>query len=200
MPASLHRHFERMREIFFVPFFHDPFAKPFRGSTASVLPRYGVSRSLLSNTLRLTANEKDPSAALGMTKRGNVSPFFHSATEANLRPFGAPPSRGRRENAVFRIVISSESEKSFSSPFPMTPSLSLLGKAPPPLFRDTVFPVPCCQTLSALPPTKKIPRLRSEGRNGERPLPISFHSAVSQPPPLRTASFQGKEGECRLPL
>ena len=72
MPASLHRHFERMREIFFVPFFHDPFAKPFRGSTASVLPRYGVSRSLLSNTLRLTANEKDPSAALGMTKRGKA--------------------------------------------------------------------------------------------------------------------------------
>ena len=61
----------------------------------------------------------------------------------------------------FRIVISSESEKSFPSPFPMTPSLSLLGEAPPPLFRDTVFPVSCCQTLSVLPPTKKIPRLRS---------------------------------------
>ena len=71
-----HRHFERKREIFFVPFSHDPFAKPFRGSTASAFPRYGVSRSLLSNTLRLTANEKDPSAALGMTKRGNVSPLF----------------------------------------------------------------------------------------------------------------------------
>ena len=90
MPAFLHRHFERTREIFFVPFSHDPFAKPFRGSTASVLPRYGVSRSLLSNTLRLTANEKDPSAALGMTKRGKrFFTFFHSATEANLRPEGA---------------------------------------------------------------------------------------------------------------
>ena len=79
MPAYLHRHFERMREIFFVPFSHDPFAKPFRGSTASVLPRYGVSRSLLSNTLRLTANEKDPSTALGMTKRrkGYLSFFFN---------------------------------------------------------------------------------------------------------------------------
>ena len=61
----------------------------------------------------------------------------------------------------FRIVISSESEKSFPFPFPMPPSLSLLGEAPPPPFRDTVFPVPCCQTLSVLPPTKKIPRLRS---------------------------------------
>ena len=110
---------------------------------------------------------------------------FQPIAEANLCPFGAPPSRGRRENAAgiglpflahrlrgrpfageggrmpsFRIVISSESEKSFSSPFPMTPSLSLLGDAPPPLFRDTVFPVSCCQTLSVLPPTKKIPRLR----------------------------------------
>ena len=61
----------------------------------------------------------------------------------------------------FCIVISREGEKSFSSPFPMTPSLSLLGEAPPPPFRDMVFPVPCCQTLSVLPPTKKIPRLRS---------------------------------------
>ena len=61
----------------------------------------------------------------------------------------------------FRIAILSEGEKSFPSPFPMTPSLSLLGEAPPPPFRDTVFPVPCCQTLSVLLPTKKIPRLRS---------------------------------------
>ena len=72
IPLPHIRHFERKREIFFVPFSHDPFAKPFRGSTASVLPRYGVSRSLLSNTLRLTANEKDPSTALGMTKRGKA--------------------------------------------------------------------------------------------------------------------------------
>ena len=56
-----------------------------------------------------------------------------------------------------RSVISSEREKSFPSPFPMTPSLSLLGEAPSPPFRDTVFPVPCCQTLSVLPPTKKDP-------------------------------------------
>ena len=82
-----HRHFERKREIFSVPFSHDPFAKPFGGSTASALPRYGVSRSLLSNTLRLTANEKDPSAALGMTKRGNVSSHFFSF---HCEPTSAP--------------------------------------------------------------------------------------------------------------
>ena len=88
IPLPHIRHFERKREIFFVPFFHDPFAKPFRGSTASVLPRYGVSRSLLSNTLRLTANEKDPSAALGMTKRGKR--FF---TFFSFRYESQPPPR-----------------------------------------------------------------------------------------------------------
>ena len=93
IPLPRIRHFERMREIFFVPFSHDPFAKPFRGSTASVLPRYGVSRSLLSNTLRLTANEKDPSAALGMTKRGNVSSHFFSFPLR--KPTSAPKVRIR---------------------------------------------------------------------------------------------------------
>ena len=89
MPLPHIRHFERTREIFFVPFSHDPFAKPFRGSTASVLPRYGVSRSLLSNTLRLTANEKDPSAALGMTNRGKRFFMFFSFCYGSQPP---PPS------------------------------------------------------------------------------------------------------------
>ena len=42
---------------------------------------------------------KDPSATLGMTIRedGLSHISFHLATGANLRPFGAPPSRGRRE-------------------------------------------------------------------------------------------------------
>ena len=75
-------------------------------------------------------------------------------------PSGRPFAGEGERMPSFRIVISSESEKSFPSPFPMPPSLSLLGEAPPPPFRDTVFPVPCCQTLSALPPTKKIHRLR----------------------------------------
>ena len=51
----------------FHPRFLASFAKPFRRST--VLPRYGVSHFSLSNTLRLTANEKDPRASLGMTLR-----------------------------------------------------------------------------------------------------------------------------------
>ena len=42
---------------------------PFTGSTVPPFLRYGVSHSLLSDTRRLTANEKDPSASLGMTIR-----------------------------------------------------------------------------------------------------------------------------------
>ena len=54
-----------------------------------------------------TGNEKDPSAALGMTKRGSTSHIrFQSTAEANLRPFGAPPSKGRRESARNRAAIS----------------------------------------------------------------------------------------------
>ena len=48
---------------------------------------------------RIPYDVKDPSATLGMTIRedGLSHISFHLATGANLRPFGAPPSRGRRE-------------------------------------------------------------------------------------------------------
>ena len=53
----------------FRPPFPSSFAKPSAGSTVPPFLRYGVSRSSPSNTLRLTANEKDPSTSLGMTIR-----------------------------------------------------------------------------------------------------------------------------------
>ena len=48
---------------------------------------------------RIPYDVKDPSATLGMTIRedGLSHISFHLATGANLRPFGAPPSRGSRE-------------------------------------------------------------------------------------------------------
>ena len=47
---------------------------------------------------RIPYDVKDPSATLGMTIRedGLSHISFHLATGANLRPFGAPPSKGRR--------------------------------------------------------------------------------------------------------
>ena len=48
---------------------------------------------------RIPYDVKDPSATLGMTIRENGLSHisFHLTTRTNLRPFGAPPSRGRRE-------------------------------------------------------------------------------------------------------
>ena len=99
---SSHCHFERKREIFFVC----GQAKDVRiaASWKHRAPSESEGRCFMQTALRRKTekgNEKDPSAALGMTKRGKASSrFFHSAMEANLRPFGAPPSRGRRENAA----------------------------------------------------------------------------------------------------
>ena len=74
-----------------------------------------------SHRRKNTANEKDPSTSLGMTIREDERSFipFHAAVGANLRPFGAPPSKGRREKTLKRecgfphIVISSEARNLF---------------------------------------------------------------------------------------
>ena len=102
MPLSRIRHFERKREIFFVR----GKAKAVRGAGNGKhpAPRKSGSRCFMQTVPRRkrnTANEKDPSAALGMTIREYRSPArLSSLCDANLRPFGAPPSKGRRENAA----------------------------------------------------------------------------------------------------
>ena len=109
--AFPHCHFERKREIFFV-----------RGQAKDVriaasgkhrAPSESEGRCFMQTALRKkteTGNEKDPSAALGMTKRGNAS--FHSfstccGSQPRLAALGSPfqgkglawtlpPSYGRR--------------------------------------------------------------------------------------------------------
>ena len=73
----------------------------------------------------------------------------------------------------------SSSEKSFSSLFSMTPSLCRLREAPSHLSCDTVFPIPCCQTLAVLPPTKKIEGSASDDdtRRMRFPHTLSLHDA-----------------------
>ena len=111
MPFSPYCHFERKREIFFV-----------RGQAKDVriaasgkhrASRESEGRCFMQTALRKkteTGNEKDPSAALGMTKRGNAS--FHSfstccGSQPRLAALGSPfqgkglawtlpPSYGRR--------------------------------------------------------------------------------------------------------
>ena len=138
--------FRAQREIFSVPFFPDFFAKPFTGSTAPAFPRYGVSRFSFSNTRRLTANEKDPSTSLGMTIR-----------ETRHFPQILCMMHGI---AIPHAVISSAARNLFRPSFPSSFAKPFTGSTAPP-FRDTVFPISRRQTLSVLPPTKKIPRLRS---------------------------------------
>ena len=111
MPPFLHRHFERKREIFFVR----GQAKDVRiaASEKHRAPSESEGRCFMQTALRKkteTGNEKDPSAALGMTKRGNAS--FHSfstccGSQPRLAALGSPfqgkglvwilpPSYGRR--------------------------------------------------------------------------------------------------------
>ena len=111
MPLSPYCHFERKREIFFVR----GQAKDVRIAASGKHRASSESegRCFMQTALRRkteTGNEKDPSAALGMTKRGNAS--FHSfstccGSQPRLATLGSPfqgkglawtlpPSYGRR--------------------------------------------------------------------------------------------------------
>ena len=94
MPLSPYCHFERKREIFFV-----------RGQAKDVriaasgkhrASRESEGRCFMQTALRKkteTGNEKDPSAALGMTKRGNASFHFFSTccgSQPRLAVLGSP--------------------------------------------------------------------------------------------------------------
>jgi len=94
MPLFPHCHFERKREIFFVC----GQAKDVRiaASGKHRAPSESEGRCFMQTALRKkteTGNEKDPSAALGMTKRGNAS--FHSfstccGSQPRLAALGSP--------------------------------------------------------------------------------------------------------------
>ena len=109
--AFPHCHFERKREIFFVC----GQAKDVRiaASGKHRAPSESEGRCFMQTALRKkteTGNEKDPSAALGMTKRGNASFHFFSTccgSQPRLAALGSPfqrkglawmlpPSYGRR--------------------------------------------------------------------------------------------------------
>ena len=72
MPPFLHRHFERKREIFFVRGQAKVVREAGNGKhrMLHVTGDHGASCRWIYEGKQQTANEKDPSAALGMTKRG----------------------------------------------------------------------------------------------------------------------------------
>ena len=94
-PPSPYRHFERSEKSSL----HTGQRKDVRGAGNIVL--HTTKNDGLPHMYRFLARKKDPSAALGMTKRGMGHPIpFNPAARANLRPFGAPPSRERREKSL----------------------------------------------------------------------------------------------------
>ncbi len=79
---------------------------------------------------RFPACKKDPSAALGMTKREDGLSYIplHPAAGANLRPFGAPPSKGRREKAKILPAMGKAEKREYRCPAPK--AFPLEGKVP----------------------------------------------------------------------
>ena len=120
--------------------------------------------------------DRHPSAAFGMTKRRKayLTFFFQPIAEANLRPFGAPPSRGRRECPREPLPLEGAAERSeagLASFFAAKPpSLSLL-----PLGRGTASAVDRVLSLMAhlrrSPPLSFIPLVPYPARSA-RHLPL----------------------------
>ena len=101
----------------------------------TVFPRYGVSRFSLPNTRPLAANEKDPSAPLGMTIREER--VSHTLFLCMMHGISIPYT-----------VISSAVEKSY------------LHSVLPCTFRGRL-PILLCHTYDAIPVCKKDRGLRS---------------------------------------
>ena len=111
MPPFLHRHFERKREIFFVRGQAKVVREAGNGKhrMLHVTGDHGASCRWIYEGKQQTANEKDPSAALGMTKRGNASrPFLFNPEQ---KPISAPSGHLFPEEG-------GKSGKNLSTPFP----------------------------------------------------------------------------------
>ena len=112
---SLHYHFERSREIFFVSLFPPPSLSLLGEAPSPPFLRYSVSHFSLSGTLPLTANEKDPSTSLGMTLRKRRFPNISFIRDVGY-PFPLPSFRAQRE--IFLALCSFLLLSQKVSPFP----------------------------------------------------------------------------------
>ena len=79
--------------------------------------RGGVSRSSLSDTRPLTANEKDPSAPLGMTIREE---HFSSAHFIRYSGYPSPTLSFRAQREIFLALCSFLFPSQMDSPFPLS--------------------------------------------------------------------------------
>ena len=88
-----------------------------RGQASLPFLRGGVSRSSLSDTRPLTANEKDPSAPLGMTIREE---HFSSARFIRYSGYPSPTLSFRAQREIFLALCSFLLLSQKVSPFPLS--------------------------------------------------------------------------------
>ena len=135
-----------------------------------------------------------------MTKRGMGHPIpFHPAARANLRPFGAPPSRGRREKS---LPISPPTpyrhfERSEKSSLHTGQRKDVRGAGNTVLHTTWNDGLP---HMYRFPARKKDPSAAlGMTKRGWATSHFLSSRCASQPPPLRGTSFQRKEGEAQKP-
>ena len=152
---------------------------------------------------RGTASAVDRVLSLTVHLRRSSSPLFHTASTlsgslrsppsprgegfvsriplspSNLRPFGAPPSIGRRECPREPLPLEGAAERSEAG------LASFFAAKPPPL----------CLPHWGRGTAPAVDRVLSQTAYLRRSLPALFHTAFPiQPPPLRGTSFHRKEG------
>ncbi len=126
-PFPPHCHFERSEKSFSSPFSTTPSLSRLWEAPPTVFPRYGVSRFSLPNTRPLAANEKDPSASLGMTIREEC--VSHTLFLCMMHEISIPYT-----------VISSAARNLFRFPFPSSFAKPFRGSTVPAFPAIQCFP------------------------------------------------------------
>ena len=134
--------------------------------------------------------------------RGNAPIPFQPTAVSQPPPLrGTSFQRKEGECRFPRIVISSESEKSFS--FAVRRGCEGSGEREKPCFMrlgSTVLHADGITKENGNGERKRSLGCARDDETGEAHLTLFFQpTAVSQPPPLRGTFFQRKEGECRFP-
>ena len=140
--------FRAQREIFFVPFFHDSFAMP---SARSTVPTFPAIRCFPFLAAKHSPSYRQRKRSLGFARDDDTGRTrFPAHTLYHTADIHSPTLSFRAQREIFFVPFFHDS---FAMPF--------TGSTAYRLSCDTVFPISRYRARSLLPPTKKIPRLRS---------------------------------------
>ena len=204
MPLLPYCHFERMREIFFVCGQEEAGGKRKTGNTVlHAIGDHGASFEQLYEGKRKTGNEKDPSAALGMTKRGNASAHFFLFCGSQPPPLRSTSFRGKEGEPRMPLSPHRHFERMREIFFVRGKTkdvrIAASGKHRPPNdWGSRRFLRAALRRKTETGNEKDPSAALGMTKRGNASIHF-FYSTVSQPPPLRGTSFQRKEGECRFP-